>query len=134
MSSEIPSDAAGTEGREASLDLRALSLDDLSPVEDAPSCAGIYAYLSGGKALYIGHSVNMRRRQKEHARDLKKAAWWGSIDEVRILKLEGGSDSRLVAETGLLLKYRPRHNKTIKIGIANDGHLYELSFVRARSS
>lgn len=134
MSSDSPSDAAGTVGREVPLDLRALSLEDLSPVDVVPSCAGIYAYLSGGEALYIGHSVNMRRRQREHARDPAKAPWFDSIDEVRVFPLEGGADSRLVAETGLLLKYRPRWNRTIKVGIANDGHLYELSFVRARSS
>jgi hypothetical protein len=127
----VTSDAAGTEGREASVDLRALSLDDLEVVSEVPSVSGIYAYLSGGTPLYIGHSVDMRRRQREHARDRKKASWFPAIDEVRILRLEGGKDPRLVAECGLLLKYRPRYNRTIKIGIANDGHLYELSFVRA---
>jgi len=128
----VTPDAADTEGR-GSTDLRALSLSDLTEVSEVPSCAGIYAYLSGGKALYIGHSVNMRRRQREHARDPQKKSWFPTVDEIRVLKLEGGKDPRLVAETGLLLKYRPRFNKTIKIGIANDGHLYELSFVRARS-
>jgi hypothetical protein len=131
MSNVNSSDAAGTEGREGSLDLRALSLEDLDPVSEVPRSSGIYAYLSGGKVLYIGHSTDMRRRQREHAREKD---WYPAVDEVRVLCLEGGADPRLVAETGLLLKYRPRYNRTIKIGIANDGHLYELSFVRARSS
>jgi len=132
MSSVTSSDAADKQGRgERALDLRSLSLEDLELVAEVPSCAGIYAYLSGGKVLYIGHSVNMRRRLREHARDTKKKAWFPTLDEFRVLPLEGGADPRLVAETGLLLKYRPRYNKTIKIGIANDGHLYELSFVRA---
>lgn len=37
---------------------------------------------------------------------------------------------RLLAETAMILRERPRHNKTIKIGLRADGTIYEMGFVR----
>lgn len=114
------------------IDLRALNLDDLRPVsaDEIPSVSGIYAYLSAaGEPLYVGRSVNMRRRLREHRREKK---WASEIDSILIYELEGGADPLLVAETGLLLKYRPRYNRAIKLGITNDGRIFEVQFIRGR--
>ena len=129
-------DAAGTEGRGGSLDLRSLTLSDLTSrsITDLPTDSGVYALCQNGTPLYVGRSVNIRRRFQQHLRDPKKAAWIREIDEVRVFLLEGGSDPLLVAETGLILLLRPRYCKAIKLGVANDGHLYELQFVRGRRS
>lgn len=116
------------------IDLRCLNLDDLRVVspDDVPSGSGIYAYLSAAReTLYVGRSVNMRRRLREHRAEKK---WAKDIATIMVFELDGGTDPLLVAETGLILKYRPTYNKAIKLGITNDGRIYELQFLRGKRS
>jgi len=115
------------------LDLFSLTLDSFVPrsLDTAwPSFSGLYCLLNGaGDPIYIGQSVSVRSRLLTHRREKK---WWPDVDQILTFSLASELDSRLIAETGLILRHRPRHNKAIKIGIANDGHLFELQFLRGK--
>lgn len=91
---------------------------------------GVYAYLRDGQPLYIGQSCDVRRRLAQHARD-KRKKWPAAATHIRAI-VEADYEARLVAETILILQHRPRYNQSIKIGIAANGRLRELQFLRSQ--
>ena len=94
-----------------------------------PSFPGLYAFENeAGETIYVGQSKGVRSRILAHRRE---KSWWPEVKKIHTFEMYGDVECRLIAETGLILRLRPLYNKTIKIGIANDGHLYELNFVRA---
>lgn len=87
---------------------------------------GVYMFLKKGKAVYIGESGNIPCRLKQHRR--KK--WHEKDLEVRVLWCED-DETRLVVETVMILRERPRANRAIKLGLTMAGRVYALNFLRA---
>ena len=87
---------------------------------------GVYIFLKNSKAVYIGESGDIPRRIKEHRR--KK--WHEEGLEVRILWC-ADAQTRLVTETVMILRERPRHNRAIKLGLTQAGRVYGLNFLRS---
>jgi hypothetical protein len=87
---------------------------------------GVYIFLKKDKAVYVGESGNIPRRLKEHRR--KK--WFEEGLEIRILWC-ADDQVRLVAETVMILRERPRFNRVIKIGLTQTGRVYGLNFLRS---
>jgi excinuclease UvrABC nuclease subunit len=90
--------------------------------------SGVYVILPpiGQKVKYVGQSADIFTRLATHRRTKK---WWADDDRVYVLTPLCPED-RLVAETGLILRYRPRYNRAVKIGLREDGSLYEIQFLR----
>lgn len=87
---------------------------------------GVYMFLKRGKAVYIGESGDIPRRLKEHRR--KK--WYEANLEVRVLWCTD-DQVRLITETIMILRERPRENRAIKIGLTKTGRVYGLNFLRS---
>jgi predicted GIY-YIG superfamily endonuclease len=67
----------------------------------------VYAIFNNdGNALYVGITVNLRRRFQEHAR---LAAWWPEATRYQDIKLTNHVDARTV-ERALIRAYQPEHN------------------------
>lgn len=95
---------------------------------DAP---GVYMGLGKGRTpVYVGQSAHVKARIRQHLGD-KRKKWTERVKEWVVKPLSGGLDARLEAETMLILKYRPRWNKAVKIGVRADGSLYELQFLKS---
>lgn len=106
-----------------------IQLGDFTTDPPAIDCPGVYILLDeGGTPIYVGQSGAMIQRSKAHRR--KK--WGPQIASTRFLRCTGGIDERLVIETVCILRYRPRHNRMIKLGLRLDGSLHELQFVGRR--
>ncbi len=113
------------------LDPFELELDDLTSPDDIESSfyPGVYALLDvDGKPLYVGQSGDIPQRLREHR---KTKRWYEKVDRVLVL-LAPDLQDRLLAETVLQLKYRPRHCRAIKLGFNKDGTLTELQFLRCQ--
>lgn len=82
----------------------------------------------GGEILYVGQSGQMVSRSKAH----RKKAWGGQIRSERYFAC-GDPEERLVIETVLILRYRPQHNRAIKLGLRKDGSIYEMQFIRGKT-
>lgn len=106
----------------------AVTLDAFIPYPATPPLLypGLYVFLKDGKPVYIGESGDIPRRLKEHRR--KK--WYEEGLEVRILWCND-DQIRLVTETVMILRERPRHNRAIKIGLSVAGRVYGLNFLRS---
>jgi excinuclease UvrABC nuclease subunit len=90
---------------------------------------GVYTFSdSKGHFVYIGESKNIPSRLKQH----RKKKWFSEELTVEVLWCSD-NETRLVAETAMILRYRPRENKAIKIGLSKSGGLYPLNFLRTRS-
>jgi excinuclease UvrABC nuclease subunit len=93
------------------------------PTIDRP---GVYILEGeGGQILYVGQSGQMVSRSKAH----RKKKWGGQIRSERYFACSD-PEERLVIEAVLILRYRPRHNRAIKLGLRKDGSIYEIQFVR----
>ena len=106
------------------------TLDNFTPSSDIQTflCPGVYALLdSEDRVLYIGQSANAPQRADVH----KRKKWGPEISRTLICPV-ASPDERLMLETLLQLRYRPRYCRAIKLGIAKDGTLSELQFVRTR--
>ena len=86
---------------------------------------GVYIFLKNGKPIYVGESGDIPRRFKEH----KRKKWY---EDKLVFKVLWCSDeqTRLVTETVMILRERPRHNRAIKIGLSKAGRIYPINFVR----
>lgn len=107
----------------------AVTRDDFVPLDSTPlfSC-GVYLLVSAdGNIVYIGQTGSFELRMKDHARTKK---WWGDVDQVLCYPC-ANSDLRLTLEAALILRYRPRHNRAVKIALKADGGIYEIQFVRS---
>jgi excinuclease UvrABC nuclease subunit len=90
---------------------------------------GVYVFRDKkGHFVYIGESKNIPQRLKQH----KKKKWFSEELDVTVLWC-ADAEARLTAETAMILRYRPRENKAIKIGLSKTGGLYPLNFLRTRS-
>lgn len=103
-------------------DMKTLDLSDIPPL-----AGGVYALFDeGGKVLYIGESGGIRTRFRQHRRQKK---WWKDVTEARYASSQD-TDERLTLETVLILRHRPRHNRAVKLGLAADGTVFALNFLR----
>lgn len=59
-----------------------------------------------GSCLYVGITINLRRRLQEHAR---KAAWWATVHIVDPIEITNLTDARTI-ERALIRTYTPEHN------------------------
>jgi len=102
-----------------------VSFDTLPPF----SC-GVYAMLdAAGDVLYVGQTGSFKLRVRDHERTKK---WWPQV--ARIVAYPCADlDLRLCLEAVSILRYRPRHNRAIKIALKNTGEIYEIQFVGAPS-
>lgn len=67
----------------------------------------VYALFNDeGRCLYVGRSVNLRRRLQQHAR---QAAWWPSVEYIQQIKITNPVDANSV-ERALIRSYQPVHN------------------------
>jgi len=112
-------------------DLFSFSLSNFTatrPIIDGP---GLYVALDADcRALYVGQSGHVLLRVKQHA----DKPWAPQVAEWRYCLLPGGEDARLTAETVLVLRHRPRHNRAIKLGLRANGSVYELQFLSSKGS
>jgi len=96
-----------------------------------PGCLmfpGVYTFQDeDGDYVYIGESKNVVMRLKQHA----KKKWYSKKHAVKVLWVQD-DEARLVAETAMILRHRPRANRAIKIGLAKDGHLFSIQFLRGK--
>lgn len=104
-----------------------MQLDEFVSIEDLPAgCGGVYACLGeDGRPLYIGQSGLITDRITTHRRTKK---WWKDVARVVATPLAQG-DARLDLETRLILDWRPRHNRWIRVGLRVDGSLYEQQWL-----
>lgn len=95
------------------------------------AAAGVYAYWDAkGNLLYIGQSGNVNARRKAHAR--KK--WGVAIARERYCPIADASD-RLIAETVLVLRHFPRHNRAIRLGLSHASRrVHELQFLKSTTA
>jgi excinuclease UvrABC nuclease subunit len=126
-----------------------VDLPDFSDLESIPGkfLSGVYIFLDGktGRILYCGQSGDIRKRVRQHCSD-KRKTW--ATPETKVIAfvvpdesrgddangdyVDVGYENRLVLETLMILLYRPRHNRSIKLGLNSLGGLRELQFIRSR--
>jgi excinuclease UvrABC nuclease subunit len=106
--------------------MSSVELSSFRPIKTLdPLAGGVYAFCNeAGDPVYIGQSGLIQQRIKAHA----KKAWRKQATSVVWYPVAGAED-RLVLETLLILRYRPRNNRAVKIGIRADGSIYEIQFV-----
>lgn len=89
---------------------------------------GLYIFLNAaGHAVYIGESGHVPRRIQQH----RKKPWFSEELKVVFWPCEDPED-RLMAETVMIFRERPRANRAIKIGLAKDGRLIPLQFISSK--
>jgi excinuclease UvrABC nuclease subunit len=89
----------------------------------------VYAFCNeAGDPIYVGQSALLTQRLKQHT----KKPWYKNVASVVAYPVAKAED-RLVLETLIILRYRPRNNRAIKIGIRADGSIYEIQFVGRRA-
>jgi predicted GIY-YIG superfamily endonuclease len=112
--------------------LAKVRLSDFSPLKSNPLdfYPGLYALFDAeGQCLYIGQSKDVPARLKRHRRE---RPWFKDVDESKTVTFQlSGAEDRLHLEALLQLYHRPRHCRAIKIGIRNDGKIYEMQFLRS---
>jgi hypothetical protein len=122
--------------------LFSLTLDDLSPLpprEKKIFAAGVYVILPhdpesvnpvyiGPDPVYVGQSGDVYQRLTAH----KRTKRWFPKDACVLFYDAPKLDDRLVLETCLILRYRPRQNRAIKIGLSAEGRLFEIQFIRGK--
>lgn len=101
---------------------------DFSPIDELPPFfSGVYLLLDAdGEILYVGQSGDVPSRVRTHRRQQK---WRAAIDAVKAYPL-GDPDDRLTLETLIFLRYRPPHNRTVKLSKRKDGSIFECQFAR----
>lgn len=111
------------------MDIYNLSLEDFRPFPEI-AAPGVYVYLNkDGDPIYVGQSGDVVARARAHAR--KK--WADQIVEKRFVPIADVS-LRLIAETVLLLRLFPRHNRAIKLGLSwKERRVRELQFLKSTS-
>lgn len=124
-----------TAKRECSQPLRPIQVkpDDLSKVslQYPPESPGVYVFFSAAdEPLYIGETNNFARRKSEHA---KTKPWFKHVTYAKFVEFKDSQD-RLMAETVLIFYCRPRHNRSIAIGIGAHGKLYPLQFLAKKKA
>lgn len=62
---------------------------------------------SEGECLYVGQTINLRRRLQQHAR---QAAWWPTVEYIQPISLTNRIDANSV-ERALIRSYKPMHNQ-----------------------
>lgn len=103
-----------------------IQLGDFTADPPAVDRPGVYVLLDdGGTLIYVGQSKGMVARSKAH----RRKTWGKKIAAERYLA-EPDPELRLVLEAVMILRYRPRYNRAIKLGLRKDGSLYEIQFVR----
>lgn len=90
---------------------------------------GIYAIFDENEeCLYIGQSKDIRSRLLEHARS---KPWYKLGASIKIRTI-ADSEFRLVMETILILIYKPRNNRAIKMTKGYEGPWKECQFLRLK--
>lgn len=90
---------------------------------------GVYAYWDAeGTLLYIGQSGDVKGRRRAHERTKK---WGDQIATALYCPLADASE-RLIAETVLILRHFPKHNRSVKLGISSTkGRVHEIQFIKS---
>lgn len=104
---------------------------NFAPLEALPALvSGLYCiYDEEDALLYVGQSCDVRSRVSAH----RRKPWGKAIARIEAVRIGRESD-RLVAEAVHILRHRPRHNKTIKLGLyTNPERIRELAFLPHRS-
>lgn len=84
--------------------------------------AGVYTLLdAAGIPVYIGQSGDFRHRTAHHR---AHKPWREEIANILVCHCPDPSD-RLALEGQLILKYRPKYNKALMLGL-NDGRVHEI--------
>ncbi len=105
-----------------------LSAVQLSDFDKLTSSPGVYLFLDeDDRPLYVGQSVNPLKRRDQHAKSKK---WFPQVAR-EIAYPVADIDHRLVLETILFLKFRPTHNRWVKICKRKDGTLYETMWLNS---
>jgi excinuclease UvrABC nuclease subunit len=112
-----------------------LAFADLSEFDDLDTLptllSGVYIIINdAGQPIYVGQSGDVQGRIRTHKR---KRVWKDEIGTVLVKRL-ADADSRLVLETLLFMKYRPLHNRAVKLSKRKDGSLFEIQFLRGSTS
>lgn len=97
-----------------------LSPDNFPPI----GVPGVYRFRDAEDGfLYVGESGDVCRRYKEH----RRKPWFK--DAVRF-EVCGVIDPelRLLVETMEILRFRPRHNRALKLGLDKQGRIYSLAW------
>ena len=74
-------------------------------------------YDKEGVPLYVGQTSSYKRRFNQHKAGRK---WWKFVDRVRVWDCASESN-RLMSETVLIFRLRPKYNRLIKLRIDKDG-------------
>jgi len=76
-----------------------------------PKTIGIYAFQKGKNFLYIGKSINIRERVKQHFKEnvFKSSVFTEKADKVGYLKTESEIEA-LLKEAELIKKHKPKYN------------------------
>lgn len=91
---------------------------------------GVYVLSDAhGQVLYVGQSADVRSRLVAHRRSKK---WFRDVATRRVYLLDDET-ARLLTETCLIFRHRPRHNRAVKLCLCNDGSLKELQFLRGKA-
>lgn len=93
-------------------------------INTLPKTAGVYGFFAGKKILYLGKSVNLKNRVKQHRVLLNQ------VKHIAYIKTDSEMDA-LLLESRLIKKYQPKYNVMWKddknyfyVGIgATDKHL-----------
>jgi len=109
----------------------AVTLSEFVDIDAVPplSC-GVYVMLNAaGDVLYVGQTGSFKLRMRDHERTKK---WWPQVEKIVAYPC-ADADLRLCLEAVTILRYRPRHNRAIKIALKNTGDIYEIQFVGTSS-
>lgn len=101
---------------------------EFESIDNVPAfLSGVYLFRDRNRnALYCGQSKAIRMRLKQH----QKKKWFKDVGSVAVLAGLPTEDARLTAETIQILLHRPRHNRSVVLGIRKDGSLTALGFLR----
>lgn len=85
---------------------------------------GIYRFRGADDSfLYIGESRDVCRRYKEHHRK----PWFSEVARCEVCAVID-DELRLFLETIEILRFRPRFNRAIKLGLSKHGRIYALNW------
>jgi len=102
-------------------ELRFPDLSDFCKAEASDGRAGVYLLMSGGLVVYAGQTGCLAKRLPQHRAGAK------SFDEVLFYPVSDET-SRLRIETHLVVRFLPRHNHAVSLGIdGGAGKVWERS-------
>ena len=95
--------------------------------------AGVYAFTKDSEVVYVGHSVDIARRVKQHLKSKKGPILKDCRIDVYTKECEA-KDFRLALECCMILRTRPVLNRAIILGLTTRGTLYEPALTISRKA